>query len=291
MREQLTLDARNLIENLNVDWIENEIKGQMWYGDYLSFFNLDGLAKIDADKILKSWLNYFEVLDSSEEPDIIKSKINIDGSPCSIGSGLSDVDMLGRQNLIDALSELIASDKQDTPFTIGILGDWGSGKSNVMHLLRKKLKERELDNVEKFHFADFNAWQYEHTDNMAAGVAQEVVNGFMKGQSFIGRWYTKLRFGLKVNGIPFLIILLLPLLVSLLISLLGSHTSNFIQFEWYYTLWSYIPIVVLFYKRVSTIYNHPLMTKINNYIKLPSYLNHLGSIPILKKGTVQYCGE
>ena len=101
LREQLTLDARNLIENLNVDWIENEIKGQMWYGDYLSFFNLDGLAKIDADKILKSWLNYFEVLDSSEEPDIIKSKINIDGSPCSIGSGLSDVDMLGRQNLID----------------------------------------------------------------------------------------------------------------------------------------------------------------------------------------------
>ncbi|MFB3138494.1 MAG: hypothetical protein ACE10B_04680, partial [Phycisphaerales bacterium] len=40
----------------------------------------------------------------------------------------------------------------------------------------------------EFLFATFNAWQYEHTDDIRAGLAQEVVNGLTQELGFRERW-------------------------------------------------------------------------------------------------------
>src|SRR6516165_6812761 len=49
-----------------------------------------------------------------------------------------------------------------TPFVYGVLGDWGSGKTSMLHLLRNSLKERAPGFVTIW----FNAWQYENEQNM-----------------------------------------------------------------------------------------------------------------------------
>jgi len=62
---------------------------------------------------------------------------------------IHDDDALGLSDYAKALSAFILS--ADTPITIGIHGDWGSGKSSLMYLIEQKIKTDCLW---------FNAWQF-----------------------------------------------------------------------------------------------------------------------------------
>ncbi|MDP2151621.1 MAG: P-loop NTPase fold protein [Parvibaculum sp.] len=64
-------------------------------------------------------------------------------------------DLLGFKDSVIRLSELI--NNIQTPFTLGIFGTWGSGKTSFMKLLQA-YTEREL----RFRTFWFEAWQYEN---------------------------------------------------------------------------------------------------------------------------------
>ena len=67
----------------------------------------------------------------------------------------SAIDLLGFQHL----SELVASivrDERLLPATVGVFGDWGSGKSSLLEMVKAKL---EAD--EKTILVSFNGWQFE----------------------------------------------------------------------------------------------------------------------------------
>ena len=53
-----------------------------------------------------------------------------------------------------------SQDKSEMPRLIGLEGKWGSGKSNVIELLEKKLKECSNKNV-CYHFFTFDAWAHQ----------------------------------------------------------------------------------------------------------------------------------
>lgn len=82
-------------------------------------------------------------------------------------------DKLNRQNLVDALTVNLIHKTNNHHRTIGLLGEWGSGKSTVLNLLKKQLYE--FKKQQPFIFGEFNAWSYEHTNNIQAGVAQEFI--------------------------------------------------------------------------------------------------------------------
>lgn len=86
----------------------------------------------------------------------------------------STTDNLNRQNLVNALAANLAHSANNHHRAIGLLGEWGSGKSTVLKLLKDQLKETQAD--QPFVFGEFNAWAYEHSDNIQAGIAQEVLN-------------------------------------------------------------------------------------------------------------------
>ncbi|MCK5716971.1 MAG: hypothetical protein KAH77_05725 [Thiomargarita sp.] len=73
-------------------------------------------------------------------------------------------DTLDLKNYADALGAFIKN--ADTPITIGIQGDWGSGKSSMMYLIKEELKKKELKNEKNptFHTLWFNAWEFSHFD-------------------------------------------------------------------------------------------------------------------------------
>ncbi len=67
-------------------------------------------------------------------------------------------DALGLSDYAEALSNFILS--ADTPMTIGIQGDWGSGKSSMMYLIEQKIKADCQVEGKKCHTLWFNTWQY-----------------------------------------------------------------------------------------------------------------------------------
>ena len=71
----------------------------------------------------------------------------------------SDDDTLDLNPYADALGDFIKN--ADTPITIGIQGDWGSGKSSMMYLIKEELKKEENPT---FHPLWFNAWAFSHFD-------------------------------------------------------------------------------------------------------------------------------
>ncbi|MEE9293905.1 MAG: P-loop NTPase fold protein, partial [Phycisphaerae bacterium] len=117
------------------------------------------------------------------------------GAPTSTLDAPTTDDSLDRKPLVQSLAAMFAAPQQATPFTLALLGDWGAGKSSVMDQLRKELASGKYGGgAFEFLFATFNAWQYEHTDDIRAGLAQEVVSGLTQGLRFWERWRLTFRF-------------------------------------------------------------------------------------------------
>ncbi|MFN5168935.1 MAG: P-loop NTPase fold protein [Cyclobacteriaceae bacterium] len=73
----------------------------------------------------------------------------------------TEVDELGRQPFADALQEYVTrlwQSDQRAAYTLLIDGEWGSGKSTVMNLLKKGLTSSQ----QKWITGEFNAWQNQH---------------------------------------------------------------------------------------------------------------------------------
>jgi hypothetical protein len=94
----------------------------------------------------------------------------------------SMVDSLNRESLAKVLAKNLAHEKNRDSRTIGLLGDWGSGKTTFVNMLKNELIKS--DSVQPFIFGDFNAWSYEHTDNIQAGVAQELIKALTSSPDF-----------------------------------------------------------------------------------------------------------
>lgn len=94
----------------------------------------------------------------------------------------SATDKLNRQKLVNALATNLTHSTNRHHRAIGLLGEWGSGKSTVLKLLKQKLKETHKE--QPFVFGEFNAWSYEHSDNIQAGIAQEVLNAVTSVETY-----------------------------------------------------------------------------------------------------------
>lgn len=81
--------------------------------------------------------------------------------------------------MVSALQALFSHKNNINHLTIGLLGYWGSGKTRILNLLKERLffnnKPENKNNKIDFIWGEFNAWAYEHTDNIQAGMAHEIV--------------------------------------------------------------------------------------------------------------------
>jgi len=78
-------------------------------------------------------------------------------------------DTLGIQDEVTGLADSIALRETKPPLVVGILGGWGTGKSFVLELLKRRLTEircQKIDDPEKdlyvghIYLIEFNAWTY-----------------------------------------------------------------------------------------------------------------------------------
>lgn len=99
-------------------------------------------------------------------------------------------DYLGRERLATALHRILTEREDDHPFAIGLFGHWGTGKSSQINFLQEELKKTGKPEI---MVAEFNAWQNEKATNLAAMMAQSVVDGLMADK---GIW-EKLKLAVK----------------------------------------------------------------------------------------------
>ena len=82
----------------------------------------------------------------------------------------TDIDALGFEPYTNSLSQLI-TEEGITPFTIGIFGSWGTGKTSLMLMLKKNLESHK--NVRTVWF---NAWKFDDEKQIWAALIQAVLN-------------------------------------------------------------------------------------------------------------------
>ncbi len=119
-------------------------------------------------------------------------------------------DLLGFKVHADLIVEVIKDDKV-LPVTIGVFGDWGSGKSSILKIIKE-----ELENLDDGSFVlYFNGWVFEGYDDAKAALLESIVNAFTKNeklsakiknqtQKLLGsiKWMSVLGFSLKNIVLP-----------------------------------------------------------------------------------------
>ena len=78
-------------------------------------------------------------------------------------------DLLGFDYLSAALVEVVTEPRL-LPVTVGVFGDWGSGKSSLLRMAREALKSR--DGVATI---EFSAWQFESYEDVKAALMQVIL--------------------------------------------------------------------------------------------------------------------
>jgi len=196
---------------------------------------------------------------------------------------LSEVDLLDRDKLVAAFEGMFVHTEDVEGFTVALLGDWGEGKSTMMKLLEKRLKENHPG---RFDFATFDAWEYENTDNIAAGLSQEVVKGLQFKWNIWKKVVLLLSFIIIEHWksmVVKLLYLMIPCAVVLLMYYLKVLPSEYYQY-FHYGFWGVLLFLSIYvYRNAKSIFEHPLLTSMETYLRLPDYGKHLGLIPVLKR--------
>ncbi len=106
---------------------------------------------------------------------------------------LATVDCLNRNRIVVALRQLITEREGDQHFALGLFGYWGSGKSSTIEQLKEQLGEQP----QRIAIAEFNAWKNEKASNLAAMLAQTVVERLSSGLGIFGKLRLAMRLSVK----------------------------------------------------------------------------------------------
>ena len=283
---------------------------QLWYlglfSDFLNYLESESTMKAMLEgwpsKLQQSFEPFFQPPDIPPNPTIELSPEQV-----------AREDSLDRQTLVNALGNYIADDANTEALTLGLLGHWGVGKTSVLKLLKERLQKEHDD--QNFIFGEFNAWAYEYTDNIQAGLAQEVLNALSEPtfkpvnhltglerhnsdaentQRRIRWWFYRpwlsAKMALQTHPWQFIFVALVTL----------SGASILAVDEWrdYLTMIGkdhYGPWVAaliglgIFWINLRKLGIFALAKELRSYLKLPSYAKHIGELPVMRDQIEKLC--
>jgi len=95
----------------------------------------------------------------------------------------TDLDLLGFDELVDELVVALTTPAL-LPLTVGVLGDWGSGKSSLLRITRRELEAETEDGEEQddaqglspYLCVDFSPWLYEDYEDVKTALMRQVLD-------------------------------------------------------------------------------------------------------------------
>ncbi|MEM8874283.1 MAG: P-loop NTPase fold protein [Planctomycetota bacterium] len=206
-------------------------------------------------------------------------------------------DYLDRKPFVLMLARMFAGEKFPAHTTLGLLGDWGTGKSSVMLQLRDRLTKTH---GKRFCFAEFNAWRYEKTDNLAAGLAQEVVQGLVAPLGFFAKLRLRWTFAWHAHPVPFLLrlgwVALLVVLILTAFGMVAVFGDDVIATIPNLSMLTGLPLTIAVlgllaaavkglkeFAQLTSLAKHPLSPDLHRYMQLPDYADHLGELPAIRR--------
>ena len=124
----------------------------------------------------------------------LRRPISVDQSAKAINDTVKSDDALDFQSYADAFYDLI--ENSTPPLTIGIYGEWGTGKSFILNLIKKKIEAKKNKNLIT---VEFDAWTYNANEHLWIGLVQKVFDGIKKEKGPL-RWiWITLRQNLNLN--------------------------------------------------------------------------------------------
>lgn len=85
----------------------------------------------------------------------------------------AEIDLLGFDYLVDEL-EIVLTEPRLLPVTVGVAGEWGSGKSSLMRLAKARLLADEYSG--RYVCVDFSPWRYEDSEDIKAALIATVMD-------------------------------------------------------------------------------------------------------------------
>ncbi len=200
-------------------------------------------------------------------------------------------DRLDRTHAATTLANLLL-DKARRPKAIAIFGSWGAGKSTLARLVERAIRARwplcRADDDAKLVIANFNAWDYEQAESMAAALAQCIADALTQQTS---RWKLKLRFA-WANYRTELLGAAARVLAGGIVALGGAYLAlegMGDDHSWKQVLGggmgslglSALWVVVRGCQSIVRMLEHPGVRD-KGYLDLPSFHKHLGFAPALR---------
>ena len=194
---------------------------------------------------------------------------------------MPEIDMFNREAKAIQVAEEICNDSRGSLFNIGIIGEWGTGKSTLLNMIKKKLSKQK-DVIE----ISYDASSYSEQNQIWANFAKILFERYEQEVIFPNLRYTfskikkspkKYLNTLLVNMIIWIVIFLLAWGSQLSFSI-NSLISKFSGFGF-----SLVGIMLLLSKIVFPWAKKlletsiPLSKKVANIFKLPSYVEVLGT--------------
>lgn len=228
-------------------------------------------------------------------------------------------DALDRDGLATAMSTWLTAKQNSSHLALGLFGDWGAGKSTFVNLLKPKLgivkpisflpyrwwrdwrnahgyakteaEEQQGKLPVRFYFGEFNAWQYEHSGNIQAGVAQQAVEALTSDMGLLERVWLTLRYAFKQHfwrSFSLALVIFIPLLTlyrggSLVDKLPDEMTAWFGANNRWLLLAELIAGAAVIATQWKKVLAHPLAKELDTYLRLPNFGKYLGTIPVMRE--------
>lgn len=93
----------------------------------------------------------------------------------------TEIDYLDFAYIVEIMKDTI-NDEKLLPSCIGLYGDWGSGKSSLMHMCKKQLEQQNDGTVCLL----FNGWLYESYDDAKTAILASILDGIKDGRNLSG---------------------------------------------------------------------------------------------------------
>lgn len=133
-------------------------------------------------------------------------------------------DLLGFRVHADLIRSLVTNPDM-LPITVGVFGDWGSGKTSVMHMIREDLKPEKYPTnspqrktYENIACLYFNGWLFEGYDDAKSALLSSILTQLKDDTRFTAKiteaatnllksvnWMRLVRFGFKEVAVPALL--------------------------------------------------------------------------------------